>query len=165
MAPVARDEQALREFSERMSAALTAAGFPRMPARALMALTISESDGLTAADLAEQLAVSAGAISGAVRYLQTLGMVRRVSQPGTRRDIYELPQHNPWYTASMRTSTMYDAFLALAPTGIAAAGGAESLVGSRLVDLSDFLTFVKRRLPELLDEWTELRRAEAGGDG
>jgi len=161
---MARDEQALRDFSERMSAALTAAGFPRMPARALMALTISETDGLTAADLAEQLAVSPASVSGAVRYLQTLGMVRRVSQPGTRRDIYELPQHNPWYTASMRTSTMYDAFLALAPTGIAAAGGPDSMVGTRLTDLSGFLSFVKRRLPELLEEWNALSRADSASE-
>lgn len=155
---VSRDERGLRDFAERMSAALTAAGFPRMPSRVLMALTIAETEGLTAAELAEQLAVSPGAISGAVRYLQALGMVRRVAQAGTRRDLYELPQHNPWYTASMRTSTMYDAILALAPTGVDAAGGPESPVGSRLLELTDFLEFVKRRLPDLLDEWTASRR-------
>jgi Predicted transcriptional regulators len=158
VAPVARDEQALRDFSERMSSAMTAAGFPRMPARVLMALTVADADGLTASELADQLAVSPGAISGAVRYLQTVGMVRRVSQPGSRRDLYELP-HNAWYTASMRASPVYDSFLALVPIGIHAAGGAESIAGERLIELEGFYRFLQRRMPELLREWDEERRA------
>lgn len=155
---MARDEQALRDYGERMSAALAAAGFPRMAARVLMALTICEGEGMTAADLSEQLGSSAGAISGAVRYLQSMGMARRVSQPGTRRDLYELPHSTPWYTASMRATPMYDSLLALAPAGIAAAGGRITPAGSRIAEMTEFLEFVKRRLPELLEEWHRSRR-------
>lgn len=159
MTPVARDEQALRDFSERMSAAMTAAGFPRMPARVLMALTVAETAGLTAAELAERLEVSAGAVSGAVRYLQVVGMVRRVTQPGSRRDLYELP-HNAWYTATMRGNSLYDSYISMVPVGVEAAGGPRTLAGERLVELAEFFRFVQGRLPQLLSEWDERRRAE-----
>ena len=45
---MARDEQAMNEFVEQSAAAMTEAGFPRMPARVLMALIAAESTGLTA---------------------------------------------------------------------------------------------------------------------
>lgn len=159
---MARDEQALRDYGERMSAALGAEGFPRMPARVLMALTTCDGEGMTAAELSEQLGASPGAISGAVRYLQHMGMARRVSQPGTRRDLYELPYANPWYTVSMRATPMYDALLVLAPAGIAAAGGADTVAGSRIAEMTEFLEFVKRRLPDLLEEWHRGREGSGG---
>lgn len=154
-----RDEQGVRDFSERMAAALIGAGFPRMPARVLMALTVAESDGMTAVEIADWLDISAGAVSGAVRYLQTLGMVRRVSQQGSRRDLYELP-FNAWYTASMRTNPLYEQFIALARVGIEVAGGPDSIVGERLVELSDFYVFLQKRLPQLLREWDEGRHPQ-----
>src|ERR1700712_2445479 len=93
-----RDERALNDVVERAASILAAAGFPKMPARVLMALTVTETGGLTAVELSEQLGVSAAAISGAVRYLQTVGIARRVSQSGSRRDRYELPE-DAWYAA------------------------------------------------------------------
>jgi len=74
-------EQRLNDYAERTAALLHRTGFPRMPARVLMALTVAES-GLTAAELAERRDVSAAAISGAVRYLQTLAMIHRFPNPG-----------------------------------------------------------------------------------
>ena len=81
---MARDEAALAEVLEHSAAVLTAAGFPKMPARVLMALTVTETPGLTAAELAARLEASPAAISGAVRYLSTLGIIRRLSQAGSR---------------------------------------------------------------------------------
>ena len=109
---MARDEQALRDAMEHSAAVLAAAGFPRMPARVLMALTVADAGGLTAQELAEELGVSAAAISGAVRYLQTLGYVRRTAQAGSRRDRYELPA-DLWYGASFRKSPLFDSLASL----------------------------------------------------
>ena len=69
---------------------MTAAGMARMPARVMMALAGSPDDGYTAAELAERLGVSAAAVSGAVRYLQSIRLIDRISRPGHRRDRYEL---------------------------------------------------------------------------
>jgi DNA-binding transcriptional regulator GbsR (MarR family) len=154
---MARDEQALRDYAERTASFMVAAGFPRMPARVLMALTVSDRDGLTASELAEQLSASAAAISGAVRYLQTLAMVRRVSQPGSRRDLYELP-HDPWYTASMQKNPMYDQVLSLAASGLDAAGDADDAAHQRITEMMSFFTFIQRRLPEVFDEWREWKK-------
>ncbi|WP_460516637.1 GbsR/MarR family transcriptional regulator [Humibacter antri] len=153
---MARDEAKLADYAERGAALLTAAGFPRMPSRVLFTLTVAES-ALTAAELSERLDVSAAAISGAVRYLQSLAMVRRVSQPGSRRDVYELPD-NPWYSAGMSEERFYSALFNLAEGMPEAAGGRDTAVGARIAEMTDFLKFIRKRLPELLDEWAQSRR-------
>jgi hypothetical protein len=48
----------------------------------------------------------------------------------------------------------------MAPAGVAAAGGPQTLAGERLVELAEFFRFVQSRLPQLLSEWDERRRAE-----
>jgi predicted transcriptional regulator len=156
MAEGKRDEVALSAIAERCAALLTASGFPRMPARVLMALTVSDEPGLTAVDLAERLGASAAAISGAVRYLQTVVMVRRVAQQGSRRDLYELP-HDAWFTASLHQNPLYESAAALAEEGMAATGGPGDPAYERLAEMADFMRFVKRRLPELLVEWRASR--------
>jgi biotin operon repressor len=95
----AGNEAEVHAAVELAAAGFSAAGFPKMPARALMALVSSEEGRLTAAELSEKLGVSAAAVSGAVRYLQTAGFIQRVSQPGSRRDIYAL-HDDEWYIAS-----------------------------------------------------------------
>ena len=154
---MARDEQQVREYVERAAALLTGAGFPRMPARVLMTLTAAET-GLNAAELASRLDASAAAISGAVRYLQTVAMVNRVSRPGSRRDVYELPQ-NAWYAASMSEGRVYDAIISLSEAAVDAVGGLESDAGRRVREMADFMRFIQRRIPELLHEWDESQTA------
>lgn len=154
---MARDEQAMHEFVEQSAAAMAEAGFPRMPARVLMALTAAESPGLTARELGDQLVASAAAISGAVRYLQTLRMVRSVSQRGSRRVLYELPEH-AWYTVTMGKNPLYDHIEALASKAVEAIDDPDSLASQRIAEMSDFFAFIQRRMPELLVEW----RAERG---
>ena len=66
------------EPAEQAAAMMTAAGMPRMPARVMMALVGSPDEGYTAAELAERLGVSAAAVSGAVRYLQSIHIIHRL---------------------------------------------------------------------------------------
>ena len=155
---MARNEQALRDVVEHTAAILTAAGFPKMPARVLMAITVSETAGPTAQELSDQLGASAAAISGAVRYLQTVGIVRRVSQTGSRRDRYELPE-DAWYTALTSKSPIYGVLAAQADAGAVAIDDPASVATARLVEMARFYRFVESRMPELLSEWEQLRRA------
>ena len=155
---MATDEQALHDVVEHTAAILTAAGFPKMPARVLMSLTVSPTGGLTAQDLSDQLGVSAAAISGAVRYLQTIGIVRRLSQSGSRRDRYELPE-NAWYTALATESPIYGVLAAQADAGVAAIDDPSSVATERLIEMSRFYRFLEVRMPLLLVEWeTERQR-------
>ena len=157
---MAKDEQALRDVVEHTAAILTAAGFPKMPARVLMALTVSETGGLTAQELSERLGASAAAISGAVRYLQTIGIARRLSQTGSRRDRYELPE-NAWYGALTTESPIYGVLAAQADAGIAAIGDPSSIATARLDEMARFYRFLGVRMPQLLEEWEAERRRPA----
>jgi len=143
--------------AERTAAAFAAAGFPKMPARALLALVSSEQGSLTAADLAERLGASPAAVSGAVRYLQTVGFIHRVSRPGSRRDLYALHE-DEWYVASMRNSPIYDKLAELtdATAGTLPEG---SPARQRVAEMARFYRFLNSRLPALLDDWEHEREA------
>src|ERR1019366_2182802 len=86
----ARDAEAVRRFIERFTPMLEEAGFPRMPARIFAALLTADST-LTAAELGALLKASAGAVSGGVRYLVQVGLIRREGEPGSRRHFYRVP--------------------------------------------------------------------------
>ncbi|WP_022882415.1 GbsR/MarR family transcriptional regulator [Gryllotalpicola ginsengisoli] len=149
----------LQEAAERLASVFIGAGFPRMSARVLMALMVSTDGALTAAELRERLGVSAAAVSGAVTYLESLGMLRRLPHAGTRRDRYELPAE-AWYTASLRSTPVYDAIRALLPDAIAAARSESAdAAAERLAEMQEFFEFLRARMPQLLEEW-RARRGE-----
>ncbi|QNE45540.1 MarR family transcriptional regulator [Glaciihabitans sp. INWT7] len=143
------------EFAEQTAATLAAAGFPRMAARVMMMLMTEESGSATADELAERLGASAAAISGAVRYLQSLSIIRRHTVPGTRRHRYELPEH-VWYATSSSQTPLYTHLIALAEKG-AAALPPESKARDRAVEMADYFRFMRERLPQLLEEWQATR--------
>lgn len=149
------DGAAVTAAAERAAAAFAAAGFPKMPARALLALVSSERGSLTAAELADRLGASAAAVSGAVRYLQTVGFVQRVSQPGSRRDLYAL-HDDEWYVASMRNSPIYEK-LAVLTDATAEALPEGSAARARVTDMGRFYRFLNARMPSLLNEWERER--------
>lgn len=146
------------EPSEQAAAILTAAGMPRMPARVLMALVAAPDEGYTAADLADRLGASAAAISGAVRYLQTLQVVRRVSMPGQRRDRYMLVD-DTWYAAVAGKDPMYLALASLIDRITEQTGAGVAAARSR--EMAEFFRFMAARMPQLLDEWEALRGTTA----
>jgi len=148
---------ALQDHAERMAALFTVAGFPRMASRVLMTLMMAAESALTAEQLKERLGISAAAVSGAVKYLERLGMVRRRAHRGSRKELYELPEQ-AWYTASLRQPPFYTEIAALLPDGIAAAtraGAAAPL--ERLIEMRDFFEFMRVRMPELYEEWVATR--------
>ena len=150
---------ALQDFAERMAALFTVAGFPRMSSRVLMTLMLSPDAALTADQLKERLGISSAAVSGAIKYLERLGMVRRRAHRGSRKELYELPEP-AWYTASLRQPPFYNEIAALLPDGIAVAeqvGAAEPL--ARLSEMQGFFEFLRVRMPQLYDEWVQQRSA------
>jgi DNA-binding transcriptional regulator GbsR (MarR family) len=132
-------------------------GFPALPARVIMALTATEEGRVTADELAARLRVSPAAISGAVRYLASLGFIRIGTVPGSRRHLYTLP-HIPWYTTTLATPGLYRNLIDLLTS---AAGGMreESAARLRIEEMVDFFRFFERRMPQLLEEWQRERHA------
>src|SRR5260370_34655299 len=86
-----RDDEAVRRFIEDFASALAEMGVPRMPARVFVALLTSDAGRLTAAELAAQLRASPAAMSGAVRYLIHIGLVRRGGEARFRPPFYRGP--------------------------------------------------------------------------
>jgi DNA-binding transcriptional regulator GbsR (MarR family) len=146
------------DFQNRVAGMLVTAGFPRMPARVMMALMVSE-DGLTAAEIARGLASSAAAVSGAVRYLQLLGFVARIPVSGSRRDRYAIVKS--WYAMTMTNVVVYEQVSSAAAEG-AATLPEGSAARARVLEMSDFFAFVQNRLVELMREWEE--RSTSGAE-
>ncbi|MBS1698166.1 MAG: MarR family transcriptional regulator, partial [Actinobacteria bacterium] len=95
------------DAAEAAASMITAVGFPRMPGRVMMALIAAPAEGYTAAELAERLGVSPAAVSGAVRYLQSLHIVHRVSRAEQRRDHYVIVE-DTWYEMMTNNSSVYE---------------------------------------------------------
>jgi DNA-binding transcriptional ArsR family regulator len=94
----ARDPAAVGAFVERFAALMTETGVPRMPARVLTCLLVTDAGALTAAELVQRLAVSPASVSKAIAYLEGLGLVRRARDPRSRRDRY-LVDDDAWWRA------------------------------------------------------------------
>lgn len=148
---MARNETALSSAVEQSASLLTAAGFARMPSRVLMTLLVAES-GMTAAELAASLGASAAAISGAVRYLQNFGLIRRISTPGSRRDRYEMPE-DAWYSTMTKNSPLYGALGGLAEQAAVAMGSPDSAATHRVTEMARFYRYLEHRMPAIIEEW------------
>jgi predicted transcriptional regulator len=143
----------------QLVSAFAANGFPRMPASVLMAIMVSEDGALTAEQLADRLGASPAAVSGAVRYLSTVGMVHRHRQPGERRYLYELPEH-AWYTASISKNALYPTIARIAESTAKELGPQGA---ARVREMAGFFMFLEERLPALLEEWNTLRETGERG--
>jgi DNA-binding transcriptional regulator GbsR (MarR family) len=148
------------EFVERMGSALTQAGLPRVPSLVFSALLVDDDGRMTAAELAGSLALSAGSISAAIRYLEHVGMARRERQRGSRRDVYVVDD-DAWHGAMMRKEQVYAPMIA-ALTRSLTTMDADSPAGRRLLLTREFLNFVDDELTALAHRW-EKRRAEIDG--
>jgi DNA-binding transcriptional regulator GbsR (MarR family) len=152
-----RDEAAVRRFVERFALDLTDAGMPRMPARVFAALLSAEDGRCTAGDLARLLQVSAAAISGAVRYLVQVRLVRREREPGERRDHYRISS-DTWYEAITRREALAARWEQDLEEGIKAVGP-HTPAGDRLEETRRFLAFTREQLARVLHDWRQQRSA------
>ncbi len=143
------------DYIERFAAVLVAAGFPPMPARVFVALLITDSGRLTAADLAGTLRISPAAVSGAVRYLIQLGLVHKERVPGSRRDYYRMPG-NMWDDMIRMRDQVMARWTALVREGIDLVGP-DSPAGARMAEQAAFLEFATSELSEILKRWQEYR--------
>ncbi len=150
-----RDEEAVRRYVERLALVLNQLGIQRMAARVFAALVVTDDSRLTAAELAENLQVSPAAVSGAVRYLEQVGLVEREREPGSRRDHFRVLD-NMWYASMRKRDRFVEMWRDAAEEGIDAVG-ADTPAGRRLADMRDFLSFIIRELPLLFERWEKER--------
>ncbi|OLF07508.1 MarR family transcriptional regulator [Actinophytocola xinjiangensis] len=148
--------EAAARFAERFALLLVEAGVPRMPARVFGALLLDEDGRSTASDLATQLRVSPAAISGAVRYLQQVGLIHRARQPGERRDHYEVTD-DLWYEAYANRDKQLEQWAMLMGDGVAVVGE-NSRAGARLAESRRFFEFLRGEIHGMMERWRGYQR-------
>jgi hypothetical protein len=79
------------EFVEEMGQFLASLGMTPMAGRMWGWLLICEPAEQTAAEIADALQASRGAISGTARLLANAGLVRRSTRPGDRKEYFSAP--------------------------------------------------------------------------
>jgi hypothetical protein len=145
-------------FRERFAMIMSESGYPRMAARVLSALLVSDDGRLTAAELAGQLQVGPSAVSGAVKYLMRIGMVFRERDPGERRDRYRVDQA-AWFRAALSGDQVFRRFEEGAREGVEVLGPGTP-AGARLEETRRFFAFLCAELPRLLVRFQELGSPE-----
>ncbi len=149
---MSNDAQRAR-FVERMGGALTSAGMARLPARIFAAVLVDEDGRMTAAEIAACLEVSPAAVSGAVRYLDGMGVLRRERERGSRRDIFVVDD-DAWHDAMLHADQIY------APMQAALRKGVEELdpddpAYRRLRLSEEFIGFLLGELGSINERWSE----------
>ncbi|WP_329118847.1 GbsR/MarR family transcriptional regulator [Streptomyces sp. NBC_01353] len=153
------NDEAVSRFVERFAAELTEAGMQRMSSRVFAALLASESASMTSAELAEQLRISPAAVSGAVRYLNQVGMVSRERDPGSRRERYVL--HNEvWYEMITRRDQILVRWEKVLRDGSEILGPGTA-AGRRTAETAEFFEFLQEEMLGMMDRWRGRKAAKA----
>ncbi len=149
----------LHEVVEHLGGALADAGVARLPARVFAALLATEEGRLTSAELSALLEVSPAGVSGAVRYLTQVRMIRRERERGSRRDVYVV-MDDAWHDVLMQTDQIYRPILAAL---VEARGtlGEDSRAAERMQLSVEFMEFIMREMAGIADRW-EAYRASGG---
>lgn len=151
-----RDPRAVRDFTESFIALLVQQGLPRMEARVLTCLYVTDSGALTAADLVERLRVSPASVSHAVAFLEQQDMIRRDRVPGERRERYAIDEE-VWLGSLVTSLRMTDALAAASRQG-AEILGAATPAGARFASSVDLLNLLSEAFKRVLDQWAGSRR-------
>ena len=145
------------ELVERMAQLLAEAGMPRVAGRIWAYLLICEPPQQSAAELAEALHASRGAISGAVRILATAGLIRRTRRPGERREVFLVPPGSIIGTLNARlpVTTMWRQ---TADDGLELLRDRTPEQRARLQEVRDVYAFMETELPSMLERFVARRK-------
>jgi DNA-binding transcriptional regulator GbsR (MarR family) len=155
-------------FIEEMGQFLGGYGMTPMAGRMWGWLLLCDPPEQTAAEIAEALQASRGAISGTARILASAGFIRRTTRRGDRREYFSSP---PEALDSMLSNAgvIYRRLREIAEHGLAASGNSAS-AEARLREFHDVVAFIEAELPRLIDGFLRDRArnmtpmpVEAGG--
>jgi DNA-binding transcriptional regulator GbsR (MarR family) len=148
-------DRAHADVVEHLGGALADAGLARLPARVFAALMAQEDGRLTSAELASLLHVSPAGVSGAVRYLTQVRMIRRERERGSRRDVYVV-MDDAWHDVLMQRDQIYAPILT-ALLEARRALGPDTRAGERMQLSVEFLEFVTREMGGIAERWDEYK--------
>ncbi|MFC5813899.1 MULTISPECIES: GbsR/MarR family transcriptional regulator [Nonomuraea] len=161
-----RDPRAVLDFTESFTELLVQQGLPRMEARVLACLYITDSGTLTAADLVQRLRVSPASISHAIAFLEQQGMLRRERVPGARRERYVVDDEI-WLPNLLAALRMNEALAAASRRG-AEILGVTTPAGARFETSAELLLLLSEAFRQVIERWQQnpaLRGERADGPG
>ncbi|MER6716344.1 helix-turn-helix domain-containing protein [Streptomyces sp. NPDC006129] len=147
--PHGRDAEAVREYEETLTTVFMQSGTPRMMARVMACLCISDTGSLTASELVQRLQVSPASISKAVAFLDGQGLVRR-ERDERRRERY-IVDDDVWYQSMMASARAIAQIVETAQQGVGILG-AGTPAGARLENIARFLDFVSESTARAADQ-------------
>ena len=147
----------LHDVVEHLGGALADAGMARLPARVFAALMATEGGRLTSSELATLLDISPAGVSGAVRSLIQVRMIRRERERGSRRDVYVV-MDDAWHEVLIQRDAIYAPILAAL---VEARGvlGADTRAGDRMQLSVEFIEFVVREMGGIAERWDAYKAA------
>jgi DNA-binding transcriptional regulator GbsR (MarR family) len=151
------------EFVEAMGSYLAGYGMTPMAGRMWGWLLICEPVEQTAADLAEALHASRGAISGTARMLATAGLIHRTRRRGDRREYFSAPQDG-LDSLLANSRQVYGQLRRIFDRGLAVVADRPPEIRERMQFARDGVAFIERELPKVLDRYLAEHQAapEAG---
>ncbi|MEU8800661.1 helix-turn-helix domain-containing protein [Spirillospora sp. NPDC048819] len=156
--PYGRDAEAVREFEEAFTTVLMQSGLPKMTARVLASLSITDSGSLTASELARHLQVSPASISKAITFLEGQSLVRR-ERDERRRERYVVDD-DLWYQAMMASARSNTQVIETARQG-AGVLGPDTPAAARLENVARFLDFVGESMIRAAEQAREVLYTKA----
>jgi hypothetical protein len=144
------------QFVEEMGQFLASLGMTPMSGRMWGWLLICDPEQQTAADIAEALHASRGAISGTARLLATSGLIRRTTRRGDRREYFSAP---PESLDSLLGSAagIYRQMRGIAERGLAAIADRPIDSRARLQEFHDVMAFVELEVPRVISGFLQQR--------
>ena len=141
--PHGRDAEAVADYEESFTTVMMASGLPKMTARVLTCLFITDAGSLTAPELAQRLQVSKASISKAIAFLESQSLVRRETDE-RRRDRY-IVDDELFYQATIASARANDLLVTTARQGIAILGP-DTPAARRLENIARFLDFISESI-------------------
>jgi DNA-binding transcriptional regulator GbsR (MarR family) len=148
-------DPAFVDVVEHLGGALGDAGIARLPARVFAALLATEDGRMTASDLSALLGVSPAGVSGAVRYLTQVRMIRRERERGSRRDVFVV-MDDAWHDVLMQKDQIYAPILAALVIARREVGEG-TRAGERMQLSVEFLEFIQREMDGIARRWDEYK--------
>lgn len=144
-----RDAEAVREYEETFTTLLMQQGLPKMMARVLMALYISDEGTLTASQLSQRLQVSPASVSKAISFLDAQGLVRR-ERDERRRERYTV-DNDVWYQGTIAGARANLLLAETARQGVSILGPGTP-AAARLETIARFVDFIGESLTRAADQ-------------
>lgn len=154
-----RDAEAVRAYEETLTTVFIASGTPRMMARIMACLTLTDSGSLTAAELARHLQVSPASISKAITFLESQGLVRRERGEG-RRERYGFDE-DIWYQSMMASARSTAQIAETSRRGVGLMG-AGTPAATRLENAARFLDFIAETMIDAAGKAREILLPQPG---